>query len=787
MFTIFKIQTVDNLNDLTIFDNLAKLAKSRTAWKAWKQRDVLPDEQLFKWHSLLAHKFRANKRLKDIAMLGLEKIMTWRWGCSPLKPVAFTIPYSPHIDRQMLHNLIAGKIKTKFANLPNYVSWWHQKQMRITIGKSPAINNMLVNHTQIGDPNNKNICRDCKCDSINATMKQKHGCMFPTQNGHICFAGKDYQGPHSKVVQQNAKNIPHPSLKQSLRFIQAKLQKFTLKFDTYDHGKGYDRDWDVKFSKDDIAQITNTMHDRCKNNTTRTPMGATTFDDVTEFKKLTKHLTCSTIDKNNGMLLFNCGQQHLDDLKGAFAPNKCKTYSKIYIRKMTATLQQKIKTQIKNNTNPFDIKIMLYPTQPHPNTTLGDWRDIKKFWRMIYRHFKWDNIAGFNEGGTIKASYLLYKFKHVGNKDKMHEKTRVITPFSKHPMRTLLRAAARAWMFILKKWKKGGTILHSCQQLQTEVDNIMQSTPTKENISIKIWDIDGFFPSMPKEDILTHMSTVLHETTNEHSNMNTEYHRQTKVKYISVPRSKCEPTHFSHYQTADQWNFTHEDLMNIVKFCIDNCLTMVDGCVYHQNHGVPMGDPLSPPISIATAAVYEKLWAKQHTHHASNKLHLKRYVDDVIGFAIGNEGKDLANDFIKNCYPKELSLTESSATQYLETNIHAHGNRITMEHNNKNYESLKQCKQDYYKVQRYDSFGPKKTKTGVLIGEFTRIAKCCNTLIGFCKSIKCKLYELHHVLKYPKAFLTDALEKVSMSRNDNIFSTLGIYALHHGGMNTHIF
>ena len=110
-----------------------------------------------------------------------------------------------------------------------------------------------------------------------------------------------------------------------------------------------------------------------------------------------------------------------------------------------------------------------------------------------------------------------------------------------------------------------------------------------------------------------------------------------------------------------------------------------------------------------------------------------------------------------------------------------------MEHNNKNYESLKQCKQDYYKVQRYDSFGPKKTKTGVLIGEFTRIAKCCNTLIGFCKSIKCKLYELHHVLKYPKAFLTDALEKVSMSRNDNIFSTLGIYALHHGGMNTHIF
>ena len=37
---------------------------------------------------------------------------------------------------------------------------------------------------------------------------------------------------------------------------------------------------------------------------------------------------------------------------------------------MTATLQQKIKTQIKNNTNPFDIKIMLYPTQPHPTVTL---------------------------------------------------------------------------------------------------------------------------------------------------------------------------------------------------------------------------------------------------------------------------------------------------------------------------------------------------------------------------------------------------------------------------------
>ena len=114
---------------------------------------------------------------------------------------------------------------------------------------------------------------------------------------------------------------------------------------------------------------------------------------------------------------------------------------------------------------------------------------------------------------------------------------------------------------------------------------------------------------------------------------------------------------------------------------------------------------------------------------------------------IGNEGKGLANDFIENCYPKELSLTESSATQYLETNMHAHGNRITMEHNNKNYESLKQCKQDYYKVQRYDSFGPKKTKTGVLIGEFTRIAKCCNTLIGFCFTKVVPFY--HFLIMFP--------------------------------------
>jgi hypothetical protein len=91
-------------------------------------------------------------------------------------------------------------------------------------------------------------------------------------------------------------------------------------------------------------------------------------------------------------------------------------------------------------------------------------------------------------------------------------------------------------------------------------------------------------------------------------------------------------------------------------------------------------------------------------------------------------------------------------------------------------------KQEFYKLQHYQSFGPTKVKTGALMGEFIRIRKCCNTTLGFCQSIQCKMHELHHILGYPKKFIMSALDKISLSSGDETFGQLGRCVMHHKGI-----
>ena len=215
------------------------------------------------------------------------------------------------------------------------------------------------------------------------------------------------------------------------------------------------------------------------------------------------------------MAFFNCAQQHNEHLSHAFSPSTCENYKEIHIRKLTTKLKNKIIAQLQQNNTDFCMDIMLHPTKPHPKTVLGTWSDLKRFWKIIYTHKSWDKIATFNDSGIIKASYLLCKHKHViGNPTKINmKKTRIITPFSKHPMKTLLRAAARAWMFILKKWKHNDTILQTCQQLPEEIEQMLQHNT--DTVNVDVWDIDGFFPSMPKADIISHMKGIIDETSSE--------------------------------------------------------------------------------------------------------------------------------------------------------------------------------------------------------------------------------------------------------------------------------
>ena len=73
-------------------------------------------------------------------------------------------------------------------------------------------------------------------------------------------------------------------------------------------------------------------------------------------------------------------------------------------------------------------------------------------------------------------------------------------------MAGLLRAAGRAWMFIIKQWDADHFILNSALGLKDRVEQIQEEMRevnggAELDLIHKVWDIDSMYPSMPKEGL----------------------------------------------------------------------------------------------------------------------------------------------------------------------------------------------------------------------------------------------------------------------------------------------
>ena len=100
-------------------------------------------------------------------------------------------------------------------------------------------------------------------------------------------------------------------------------------------------------------------------------------------------------------------------------------------------------------------------------------------------------------------------------------------------------------------------------------------------------------------------------------------------------------------------------------------------------------DGLSPAIAVGTCAFFENKWMKGKTLEQRNAFFATRYIDDVLCMINKSypQWKELAEDYKKNCYPKELELTEDDNTHFLECEIIPNGTRIESKHSSRE----KQC------------------------------------------------------------------------------------------------
>ena len=146
-------------------------------------------------------------------------------------------------------------------------------------------------------------------------------------------------------------------------------------------------------------------------------------------------------------------------------------------------------------------------------------------------------------------------------------------------------------------------------------------------------------------------------------------------KGVWVPRAKtkkpdwCPPnkTEFGTWMPLPE-------LVDILEFVLDHSYVMMpNGTILRQKDGIPMGDPLSPGMTILTCAWMEREWLLGMEPLDHMFFRGCRYMDDILMFISNSsdfDSKRFKEDFMRSeCYWSPLKLEKVDATTFLETRI----------------------------------------------------------------------------------------------------------------------
>ena len=138
---------------------------------------------------------------------------------------------------------------------------------------------------------------------------------------------------------------------------------------------------------------------------------------------------------------------------------------------------------------------------------------------------------------------------------------------------------------------------------------------------------------------------------------------------------------------------TFKQMLDVVQFSLDNAFFTLGDKIIQQTHGIPMGDPMSPAICIATCAHIEMKWFDALPHEIKPHVRFTRYLDDIymVANVSGIQDYDgFLSDFTQRCYPSCLVLERTPDDEYLECKIKVttQGNQLHNYHWNKNHKHM---------------------------------------------------------------------------------------------------
>jgi hypothetical protein len=601
---------------------------------------------------------------------------------------------------------------------PSYVIDWHISHLRISTTAEKSIGSILENVTFAAARG----LSQCACEAVKGRVGR--GTTLPEINGHIFCLGREYKGPWARPLHCCNTNIPRPSRWNFERaWERAQLQ--------FPCGLVSEGEWRLLLT--DLWSPPSEL-------TRRNTEWPSTFE-VYKLRKVLEGLVIGHIDRNPGELCLVCPVLYAEALEKNFG-DAC-GYCEIFPRKISARSLRGVSPE-------SVVEKILQDTPPDVSAQLGGPSDVVRAWRRLYMHRGWNKFASYDSKGGFNEPYVLFKAKNIQDPVKRAtawQKARPIAPATKHPMRRLLHLAGRAWSFITANiggehftFNKTDDIFSFFKQAQA-----LQPPGT---LRITSMDIEGCFPNMPKPDIELALRDIV------------QHMRRRGLSGVAVPpRSdlrKCAWT----VSKGDVW-MPFDVLCDIAEFALHNALISRGGRLLRQVKGIPMGDPLSPGMTIGTCAWMECEWMRTLSDDDKAHFTMARFMDDVLIATKADESWDtqaFLRDLEKStCYHPPLRLIDTESTTFLEATYACDG--TTIRHWLKNVNTAGQPRK-VWRYHHFYSYAAEAQKQATLFATLQKVHKAASDGPVLVSSAWQKLVEFSN-LQYPRPLLRRACARLA--------------------------
>jgi len=375
---------------------------------------------------------------------------------------------------------------------------------------------------------------------------------------------------------------------------------------------------------------------------------------------------------------------------------------------------------------------------------------------------QWDAIAPFNGKGKIGVPYILFKAKNITDSTTRlikWSKARPIAPTFAHPMSKLLHYTGRALYFIVNYMHGEHFIISDTNKVPQFFQHAMMKLQGS-NVHAAVLDIEGCYPNMPKE-IIRHSILDIIQKLRQQGRAGVYVPGRAKNHKCSWSEPKRVNAVFMHFTT----------LLQVLDFSLDQAIfRRLDGKLMRQTKGIPMGDALSPGMTIGTCGWMEIQWMDTIDDATKSKFAAARYMDDILIVYIDDESWDYAR-FLQDlersdCYAKPLKLEAGQADIFLE-------NEFTITTDGIRY-WLKNANSKEYKIWRYqhiNSYAPYLQKRATWIATLKKVDRMASDAAVCYSSAHDKLYEFLQ-LGYPGTMLKYACQRVGRETGHGIWFTI---------------